>query len=494
MKKRIAILLLMSAMLLLSACGIHQKLEKIDVAQAQEAAMSALGVMGDEMSYIAASLLERDGKSYYEVRITVDGTEHIFAVDAISGVIIEQTPAAEIASNKTSADTEGYIGEEKAYELAYTDAGYTAAHASLVSCKLEQTDAGYRYVVDFIGVNKNHRYEVDALTGEILKRSESTNKTPARNGDEIDPEMNVYPLNPAAEDSSMDVIQPPIDDSPVIDLTPAEVKYPILDLEKTELGEGTYHASDILQAITDHSGYTRKEIKVLARLFAPIQQQNACHVYFTTPDGKYFYYVISTKTLTVLRRETADDLNGLDHPLRDCATEVVVPQGMISIEEAYGYALKVNQRVDTQTKQVITVGKDDVILYVAEADFRNGEYEYDFIYQEKNSGRFDTVTVRASDGAIRLFGSGLWSKGYFGDGFVNLTAVKLNANEAKSMALSYVPGAGVTNIENFVTDTEGGKMEYRGEIVYGTMRYAFVIDGYSGAIRSWVSSPAGREK
>ena len=91
-------------------------------------------------------------------------------------------------------------------ESALYLAGYTAAHASLVSCKLEQTDAGYRYVVDFIGVNKNHRYEVDALTGEILKRSESTNKTPARNGDEIDPEMNVYPLNPAAEDSAMDVL------------------------------------------------------------------------------------------------------------------------------------------------------------------------------------------------------------------------------------------------------------------------------------------------
>ena len=489
MKKRIAILTLLAVSLLLAACTIHQKLDKIDVAQAQSVAMNALGISGEELSYMAAELKDRDGTPYYEVKLTVDGTDYMFAIDAMSGVIIEQMPAAEIASNKTSADTEGYIGEEKAYELAYTDAGYTAAHACLVSCKLEQTDAGYRYVVDFIGVNKNHRYEVDALTGEILKRSESTNKTPARNDDEIDPEMNVYPLNPADEDSSMDVIQPPIDDSPVIYLTPAEVNYPILAYETRDIIGRSVSSTDILNVITTDSGYTRTEIKVLARCFTPIDTQSVTHVYFTTPDGKYFYYAVGWEALEILRRETADDLSGLSHPLRNSATEVIMPEGMISIEEAYGYALRVNEVYDFDKQTVRTVWEDDVILYVAEADYRNGEYEYDFIYQDKETGWFSNATVRASDGSIRSFGTGKWDKGYFG-GFEDMTAIKLSAYQAKTLALSYVPGAKQSDITAFTTDNADGKMEYIGKIVYGGMQFDFTIDGYSGAIRAWKAAPA----
>ena len=165
-----------------------------------------------------------------------------------------------------------------------------------------------------------------------------------------------------------------------------------------------------------------------------------------------------------------------------------MPEGMISVEEAYGYALRVNLFYDSQTDSIREVWKDDVILYVAEPDFNNGEYEYDIIYQEKDSGKFATVTVRASDGAIRHFGVGYWGKGYFG-GFETVTAVKVTEAEAKTMALSYVPGASETDITAFVTDTAEGKMEYEGTITYRGMRYTFEIDAYSGAFRSWNAAP-----
>ena len=488
MKKRIALLILLAAALLLTACGIHEKLEKIDVEQAKSAAMNALGISGEELSYIAAELKERDGKAYYEVKLTVDGVEYVFAVDALSGVIIEQTPTQKPI---VSVTPDGYIGQEKAYEIAYTDAGYTAAHAYLISCKLKETEGGARYLLKFYAVNRGYTYEVDALTGEVLSRaytSTSTGNPNARDTDAVDPEMNVYPLNPAGEDPAMEIIQPPIGDGPVIYLTPAEVNYPILDCEKTNMTERLYSSSEILKAISTHSGYSRTEIKVLAKLFSPVGTEIATHVYFSTPDGKYFYYAVSTVSLEVLRRETADNLSDLSHPLRDSATEVIMPEGMISIEEAYGYALRVNEVYDFDKQTVRTVWADDVILYVAEADYRNGEYEYDFIYQDKETGWFSTVIVRASDGAVRHFGYGKWSKGYFG-GFEDMTAVKLNVYQAKSLALSYVPGAMQSDITAFTTDTADGKIEYKGKIVYGGMQFDFTIDGYSGAIRAWTAAP-----
>lgn len=486
MKKRIALLILLAAALLLTACGIHEKLEKIDVEQAKSVAMNALGISGEELSYMAAELKERDGKVYYEVKLTVDGVEYVFAVDALSGVIIEQTPTQKPI---VSVTPDGYIGQEKAYEIAYTDAGYTAAHAYLISCELKETEGGARYLLKFYAVNQGYTYEVDALTGEVLSRAYTSAGNPnARDTDAIDPEMNVYPLNPAGEDPAMEIIQPPIDDSPVIYLTPAEVNYPILDYEKHETSKKTLSSTEVLNVITSDSGYARTEIKVLARFFTPIGTESADHVYFSTPDGKYFYYAVGWEALEILRRETAEDLSGLSHPLRDSATEVIMPEGMISIEEAYGYALRVNEVYDFDKQTVRTVWEDDVILYVAEADYRNGEYEYDFIYQEKETGWFATVTVRASDGAIRRFGHGKWKKGYFG-GFEDMTAVKLSAYQAKTLALSYVPGARQSDITAFTTDTADGKMEYKGKIVYGGMLFDFTIDGYSGAIRAWSAAP-----
>lgn len=414
MKKRIAILTLLAAALLLTACTIYQKLDKIDVAQAQSVAMNALGISGEELSYMAAELKDRDGTPYYEVKLTVDGTDYMFAIDAMSGVIIEQTPAQAVLSED---------GTEQ-----------------------EQTA-------------------------------------------QIASEMDITPANPADENPVMEIIQPPIGDGPVIYLTPAEVEYPILAYETRDIIGRSVSSTDILNVITTDSGYTRTEIKVLARCFTPIDTQSVTHVYFTTPDGKYFYYAVGWEALEILRRETADDLSGLSHPLRDSATEVIMPEGMISMEEAYGYALRVNEVYDFDKQTVRTVWEDDVILYVAEADYRNGEYEYDFIYQDKETGWFSNATVRASDGAIRSFGTGKWGKGYFG-GFKDMTAVKLSEYQAKTLALSYVPGAKQSDITAFTTDNADGKMEYIGKIVYGGMQFDFTIDGYSGAIRAWKAAPA----
>lgn len=478
MKKTIIISVLLALALVFIGCAKLTEIEKLDVDAAKSIALNALQLSGTDVSHIEAELKERDGRTYYDVDITVDGVAYTFDIDATSGVIIERSDNAK----------KGYIGEAKAFELAHTDAGYTAEQSSLIVWELKENHGEAEYSIWFSGGNKGYHYFVDAVTGEILSREETPIEIPGRNNDDIDPEMNVYPLNPAADEPAMEVIRPPIGSDTVIDLTPAEVGYPIADPIKTERAPGIT-STDILKAITEHSGYSRLEIKVLAHLAVPIGTEHAHHVYFTAPDGKYFYYAVSKVTKNVIRWESADDLSELSHPLRDSATKVVMPEGMISVEEAYGYALRYNLRYDSKTDTVRKLWKDDVILYVAEPDFNNGEYEYDIIYQEKATGWFATVTVRASDGAIRRFAFGLWDKGYFG-GFQNVSAVKLTEAQAKNMILTYVPGAKSSDITAFTTDTEGGKMEYDGAITYRGMKYTFEIDAYSGAFRSWNAAPA----
>ena len=61
----------------------------------------------------------------------------------------------------------------------------------------------------------------------------------------------------------------------------------------------------------------------------------------------------------------------------------------------------------------------------------------------------------------------------------------ITADQAKEKALSQVPGATVSDIWEFETDYDDGRLQYEGKIYYNGMEYEFEIDGYSGAIRSW---------
>lgn len=69
---------------------------------------------------------------------------------------------------------------------------------------------------------------------------------------------------------------------------------------------------------------------------------------------------------------------------------------------------------------------------------------------------------------------------------------EITAAEAKSLALAQVPGATESDIWEFSTDIDDGRLEYEGEIHYDGSKYDFTIDGYSGTIREWEVERYGR--
>ena len=66
---------------------------------------------------------------------------------------------------------------------------------------------------------------------------------------------------------------------------------------------------------------------------------------------------------------------------------------------------------------------------------------------------------------------------------------KISAQKAKELALAQVPGASESDIWEFDTDYDDGRIEYEGKIIYDGMEYEFEIDAYSGAFRSWEAEP-----
>lgn len=61
----------------------------------------------------------------------------------------------------------------------------------------------------------------------------------------------------------------------------------------------------------------------------------------------------------------------------------------------------------------------------------------------------------------------------------------ITAEEAKALALAQVPGAASSDIIEFETDYDDGRLEYEGKILYNGMEYEFEIDAYSCAFRGW---------
>ena len=77
---------------------------------------------------------------------------------------------------------------------------------------------------------------------------------------------------------------------------------------------------------------------------------------------------------------------------------------------------------------------------------------------------------------------------YGGGTFVS-SGTAITEAEAKAIALDKVPGAAESDIWEFSTDRDDGRLEYEGEIIYDGTKYEFEIDGYSGTIRSWEAEP-----
>lgn len=128
--------------------------------------------------------------------------------------------------------------------------------------------------------------------------------------------------------------------------------------------------------------------------------------------------------------------------------------------------LKANQVTFVKSKLDWDDGRQvyDVEFYTS--DYKEYDYEIDASTGEVVSYDFD-----AEDHAPPATGNG--------------QSGTITADQAKEKALSQVPGATVSDIREFETDYDDGRLQYEGKIYYNGMEYEFEIDGYSGAIRNW---------
>ena len=132
-----------------------------------------------------------DGKELYA--ITYNGTTYlpVRAVGEAVGMEVRwdsksQTVSLTGESRKPAvSEDDGYISREKAEAAALKDAGVKRADVTFEKSKLDRDGDRAVYDIEFYSAEKEYDYEIDALTGEILKREQEPRQTSGASGQSL---------------------------------------------------------------------------------------------------------------------------------------------------------------------------------------------------------------------------------------------------------------------------------------------------------------------
>ncbi len=157
---------------------------------AAQAALAHAGVAESDTVYLNSYLEYDDGRpEHYEVEFKVGNTRYEYEIDLYSGSVLtngtEQyggqqstqaptQPAAQESAQEgqqptTQAASGEYIGETAALNAALANAGVSEGQISHREVELDWDDGRMIYEIEFHVDRMEYDYEIDALTGDVLK-------------------------------------------------------------------------------------------------------------------------------------------------------------------------------------------------------------------------------------------------------------------------------------------------------------------------------------
>ena len=152
--------------------------------KAQAIAYADAGVKAGEVKLESCKMDKEDGAWVYELEFRVGANEYDYEIDAVSGDILKRDMDLEDGGHTDDDDQDDIdddedskeeapaklIKEEKALQIACKDAGVKSSHISLIKCHLDEEDGTWVYELEFMAGANEYDYEIDAVSGDILKR------------------------------------------------------------------------------------------------------------------------------------------------------------------------------------------------------------------------------------------------------------------------------------------------------------------------------------
>lgn len=141
----------------------------ISVDDARAAAYAHAGVSASDVVYVETDFDSEHGVMVYEVEFYAGNVEYEYDINAQTGEVVkyeQQNTGTSVPSGSISGD---YIGETAAKEAALAHAGVSEADVCWLKADFDRDDGVYLYELEFTANGVKYDYDVNALTGDIVK-------------------------------------------------------------------------------------------------------------------------------------------------------------------------------------------------------------------------------------------------------------------------------------------------------------------------------------
>ena len=124
---------------------------------------------------------------------------------------------------------------------------------------------------------------------------------------------------------------------------------------------------------------------------------------------------------------------------------------------------------------------DQVTFVKGSLDLEDGRRVYDMEFYTEDFREYD-YEIDAATGEVLSFDS---DAEFYAPPAPTTSDSAITEEDAKALAIAKVPGAALTDIREFKTDRDDGRLEYEGTIVYDKTEYEFEINAATGEFLSW---------
>ena len=140
--------------------------------RAREIALEHAGLTADQVTFIRSHLDYDDGRQCYDVEFyTADYKEYDYEILAADGTILSYDADIEgyRIPSSTSTSSSGYIGVERAKEIALQHAGLSSSGVNFDKAEFDHDDGRAEYEIEFHHNFREYEYTIDAASGTILE-------------------------------------------------------------------------------------------------------------------------------------------------------------------------------------------------------------------------------------------------------------------------------------------------------------------------------------
>ena len=143
----------------------------IGAEKAKEIALQHAGVSASNAVFVKAERDYDDGRLTYDVDFYAGNKEYDYEILAADGTILSYDADIEgyRIPSSTSTSSSGYIGVERAKEIALQHAGLSASGVNFVKAEFDYDDGRAEYEIEFHHNFREYEYTIDAASGTILE-------------------------------------------------------------------------------------------------------------------------------------------------------------------------------------------------------------------------------------------------------------------------------------------------------------------------------------